>query len=486
MIICIFAALMIFHVSLPGFTGIEGADNTNLTEGELATLQDDRAERRGSRTIYDLSDYENNEILVADVDGTVRVIQCGSEAELRKQLNTLKKNHDVETYQPNFHYTADKIMTVSAESSSLPVFYGAPDEKQAMDDQIRKRAEVNIANVHPALPSDPYYYLQWGLNNNGTFTGATEKLNPQPDIDINAPEAWAHYKAKRSAVIALIDTGVEYTNPEISSSIWINTDEIADNGIDDDGNGYIDDVRGWNFYKNNNQIFSGAEDDHGSHCAMSMMAASNYAGITGIADYTNIRLMVLKTLGGGNGEGTTLSIMKAIQYAEQNGASICNLSLGTTVNDYLLYRTMKNSSMLFITAAGNSSSPSERGTDIDRVPCYPASYSLENIIAVANVNAEGQLHYTSDYGAVAVDLAAPGSDILGITSENRMAFMTGTSMAAPMVTAAAAMVYTGSYSRSLIDTAMILKKTVKKVPGLAGVTSSGGMLDLASAVQWKQ
>ena len=483
--VCLIAVLIVFQFTAVRCIFTESAENTGLTSGEKATLQDEVSENRGDKTIYDLSDYESNEVLVMYADGTVELVVCESRDELKEELRLLKKNEEAEAYQPNFSYSADEILTEPVSDAPQPVFYGAPGEMTAMEEILRQRASVNIAEVHTTTPEDPYYYLQWALDNNGTFTGTGERIISQPDIDINAPEAWERYKAKRSVIIALIDTGVEYTNPEIQNNMWVNEHEIAGNQIDDDGNGFIDDVHGWNFFRNNNRMYSGSEDDHGTHCASTMLAASNGSAVCGIAGYSNIRLMNVKALGGDEGEGTTLSIMKAIQYAEQNGALICNLSLGTSVNDYLLYRTMKNSGMLFITAAGNSSKPSGRGRNIDVEPCYPASYSLANVLSVANNDAAGNLHFTSNYGKASVDLAAPGTDILGITANGRMAFMTGTSMAAPMVTAAAAMVYTNFYSLSLIDTAEVLRRTAKPVPALSDLTYTGGMLDLGTAVAWK-
>lgn len=484
-LLCLVTAMLIFQTAAASLFVTDSAEDDAVTAGEEATLMDERSDHKGVKTIYSLSDYEKNEVLVLYEDGSLSLVQCESRRDLEEQLTLLEKDRRVEAYQPDFTYSADSVITESAESSSLPVFYGAPDEVQTIPELIRKREAVNIAEPHPSVPSDPYYYLQWALNNNGTFTGASDDVIPKQNIDINAPEAWKRYRAKRSVIVALIDTGIEYMNPEIRESIWTNTGEIPDNGLDDDGNGFIDDVRGWNFYNNNNRIYAGSEDDHGTHCATSMMAASNHIAICGIADYSNIRLMSLKALGGEIGEGTTLSIMKAIQYAEQNGALICNLSLGTNVNDYLLYKTMKNSRMLFVTAAGNSSDPEEKGKDIDQDPCYPASYTLANILSVSNINASGMIHYTSNYGKASVDLAAPGTDILGISSQDHLAFMTGTSMAAPMVTAAAAMTYTASWSRTVQETADIIRYTVKPVPGLSEITATGGMLDLAAAVEWK-
>ena len=193
--------------------------------------------------------------------------------------------------------------------------------------------------------------------------------------------------------------------------------------------------------------------------------------------------MMLKALGGENGEGTTLSLALAIKYAEANGATICNLSLGTDTNDKVLYRTMKKSKMLFVVAAGNGGEDG-RGIDIDKKPSYPASYDLDNIITVANIKADGTLSASSDYGASSVDIGAPGTDIISTSAGGKYAYMTGTSMAAPFVTAAAAMVYSSNADLTLADTKNILLSTVQTDTALSGKTVSGGILDCGSAVAY--
>ena len=469
------------------FTSEGGYGTLSLSEHTASSSEgsSETGKDSGAGNAYSLSDYQSNEILVCYKNGDIRLVRCELPGELEEQIALLEADSSVDFCQPNFEYSSDVIQTSYLDMSQLPVYYGAEDEEDRMDRQIGGHASINIAKEHTTSPGDPFYYLQWALENKGDFTGINDRVVPKAGVDIGAKEAWTSYKAKKSAVIALVDTGVDYENTEISEHLWINRNEIAGNGLDDDGNGYIDDVHGWNFYGNNNQIYAGSEDDHGTHCASSMVSISNTSGIAGIADYSNISVMSVKALGGSNGGGTTLTVMKAIVYAEQNGASICNLSLGTSVNDRLLYRTMKASGMLFVVAAGNSPSPSENGRDIDSQPCYPASYDLDNILTVANVDAGGNIHHTSNYGRVSVDLAAPGSDILAFTADRRLAFMTGTSMAAPIVSASAAMVYTASEDRTLADTALILKKTAKRDPVLWESVSTGGIPDLGKAVSWK-
>ena len=188
--------------------------------------------------------------------------------------------------------------------------------------------------------------------------------------------------------------------------------------------------------------------------------------------------MPVKALGGSEGSGTTASLIAAIQYAEASGASICNLSLASNQDDRALYQAIANSKMLFIVAAGNDSA----NTDLS--PTYPASYNLDNILSVANLSYNGTLHSTSNYGATSVDLAAPGTSILSTTPNNSYSYMTGTSMAAPMVTAAAAMVYTHFDGITLADVKEILLSSVKPLSSLTGLVSTGGMLDIGAALSY--
>lgn len=395
-------------------------------------------------SVYGPEDYINNEVLVMDQEGNVTLQTFASEAELTAGLAALAEDENVALYQPNFTYESE---TVSS-----------------------------------GVTDDTYAKHQWALENDGSFQGYRKKVSALKNADVDAQKAWEYYTPKRDVVIALVDTGVETSHSELSGSFWVNEDEIPGNGKDDDGNGYIDDVNGWNFFNSSNQVYTGSGDAHGTHCAGTISAAKdNGQGISGLADYSNIKIMTVKALGGADGSGTTLSLTRAIKYAEENGASICSLSLGTDSNDRLLYQAMKNSGMLFVVAAGNGDSAGN-GINIDVRPSYPASYDLDNIITVGNLVADGTLHASSDYGAVSVDLAAPGTDIISTTVNGKYAYMTGTSMATPFVSAAAAMVYSANESLTLADTRRILLDTVKIDTALKNKVATGGILDCGSAV----
>ena len=196
--------------------------------------------------------------------------------------------------------------------------------------------------------------------------------------------------------------------------------------------------------------------------------------------------MVLKTVNGNQGTGQYESVLKAIKYAQANGASICNLSLGT-YKDYPQMQTIiSESPMLFVAACGNGDSTYNLGYNIDQSPVYPACYPQENIISVASINFDGTLSNSSNYGKTSVDLAAPGESILSTLPEGRYSMMSGTSMAAPMVTGIAAMLYSYHTDWTLADVKTAILHTVKPLESLQGKTVTGGMPDAYAAMQWKK
>lgn len=375
---------------------------------------------------------------------------------------------------------------------------------------------------------DPYAIYQWGLRNDGQVQylervnkyrysdpdlaeeiDMANQLNAEspiagPDayeiettnslkgIDINIQPAWKLYdmtvSERRPVTVAVIDTGIDINHPELADAIWVNTDEIPDDGIDNDNNGFIDDVNGWNFFDDNNVIYkSKEEDDHGTHCAGTIAAKRGRLGIAGIADSEYVKIMPIKALGkvlGEDGLGEEEAVIRAIQYAEANGAEICNLSFGS--RDYYprLEQVMRDSKMLFVVSAGNGDEE-DIGYNIDKVPDYPSSFSSDNIISVANLMFDGKLAESSNFGEKSVDLAAPGTYILSTTPENGYGYMNGTSMSAPLVTGVAAMVYSFRTDLRLEDIKPALLNTVKKLPDLESKVVSGGMLDAYAAMRYQ-
>ena len=427
-----------------------------------------------AQSVLDPAAYDSGEILVLYQDGSCETVACQDDAALAETLAQLSAREDVALVQPNYTYES------TALSTSDPLL----GEQWALDNDGSFQLEEQ-ENRYPVfddpfeMPSAPWQWIApWWMWSAGGSTAGSIQVQAVPGIDIGLAEAWGLYDGgSRDVVVALVDTGIDYTHEDLAGRIWTNVDEIPGNGIDDDGNGYVDDVYGWNFYSDTNDVYVGTEDAHGTHGAGTIAAnADNGTGIAGIVQSDRVKVMAVKALGGSDGSGTTASIIQAIQYAEANGAQICNLSLGSSQNDPALYRTMASSDMLFVVAAGND------GTDLETAPSYPASYDLDNLIAVANIRYDGELDPTSSYGAASVDLAAPGSYILSTTPGNTYSYMTGTSMAAPMVSAAAAMVYSAFPKATLADVKDILLASVHKLDSLTGRTATGGMLDLGAAM----
>lgn len=366
-------------------------------------------------------------------------------------------------------------------------------------------------------PGDHYATYQWGLKNDGEFemieifkrfqfvddfyqskngdssiripnpvgpdSMEMRKTMAQKGVDINILPAWELYESaenKRDVIVAVIDTGIDVTHPDLADSMWVNSGEIPGDGIDNDNNGYVDDVYGWNFYGGNNILYNGKEDTHGTHAAGTIAASRDNGGIVGIGDNRHIKVMSLKALGGSEGSGSPEDVIAAIRYAEANGASICNLSFGSGEYSEELAQTMADSSMLFVVAAGNGDELGI-GFNIDTSPVYPASFPSANIISVANMMFDGALDTSSNFGTRDVDIAAPGSYILSTAPENGYAFMSGTSMAAPMVTGVAAMLYSYRTDFTLTDVKNVLLASARKSDLLSGRVTCGGMLDAYAA-----
>lgn len=295
----------------------------------------------------------------------------------------------------------------------------------------------------------------------------------------------------KEIIIAIIDTGIDTNHDFLKPILWENHMEIADNGKDDDKNGYIDDIHGWNFYNHTNKLCSYHQngkallqdnDNHGTHIA-GIISSSIYAQFgTTIENYDiPIKIMPIKVTGGKNGTGKSSSLIKAIQYASNMGASICNISLNTPNYNDELYTTMLKSNMLFVCSAGNQA---QGGTNIDENPTYPASFSLPNLISVTAVDEKGDYASYSNYGKNSVLLAAPGNRIYSSIVGNTYGSFTGTSMSAPFVTSTAAILMMSYPNLSPYDVQQILTNSVTKTGSLQDKVSSGGLLNVEHALSY--
>ncbi|MDY6994811.1 MAG: S8 family serine peptidase, partial [Pseudomonadota bacterium] len=279
------------------------------------------------------------------------------------------------------------------------------------------------------LPNDPEFKKLWHEHNSGQSGGT-------PDADIDAPEAWNTQTDCSEITIAVIDTGVDYNHPDLKNNMWRNRGEIPNDGIDNDGNFYDDDIYGWDFAYNSANPMD--NHSHGTHVAGAIAAqGDNNIGISGVC--WSAKIMALKFLNDA-GFGNTSDAIKAIEYAANNGAQISNNSWGGGGYVQALYETIAaagtRNGQLFIAAAGNS-----YGNNNDKFPFYPASYELDNIISVAATDHNDVLAQFSNYGLTSVDLAAPGVQIYSTLPNNSYGFKSGTSMATPQVSGAAALLW---------------------------------------------
>ncbi|MEG4503927.1 S8 family serine peptidase, partial [Microcoleus sp. F6_B4] len=344
----------------------------------------------------------------------------------------------------------------------------------AQDPRV-ETVELNYLVSINSVPNDPQFTQLWGLNNTGQIGGT-------PDADIDAPEAWDIQKGSKNVVVAVVDTGVDYNHQDLAANIWSNTGEIAGDGIDNDRNGYKDDVRGYDFINNNNAPMDDYRYDggysHGNHVAGTIGAVgNNNIGVVGVSQ--NVSIMPLKIFKA-DGRTSVDAIVKAINYATQKGAKVINASYG---GDYFSQAEKdaiddaNKKGVLFVAAAGNIGR-----LDNDSYPQYPASYDLPNIIAVAATTDNDQLAWFSHYGKTSVDLGAPGENILSTLTGNQYGFKDGTSMAAPHVAGAAALLLAQDPSRTPAQLKDILMKTTDPLTSLNGKTVSGGRLNVWKAL----
>lgn len=336
-------------------------------------------------------------------------------------------------------------------------------------------AEPNYIWQHQATSNDPYYT---GGNLWGMYGDASSPAN---QFGSQAAEAWAAGRTGSAAVhVGIIDEGVMVNHADLSGQIWVNPYDPLD-GVDNDGNGYVDDTNGWDFNDNNRTVFDGGADDHGTHVAGTIGAkGGNGAGVAGVV--WNTKMIVCKFLGSRG--GSTSNAIKALDYLTdlklRHGIDIVasNNSWGGGGFSQLLKDAIDRhgaANILAIVAAGNS------GVNIDSSPSYPASYTSANIISVASITSTGARSSFSNYGATSVDIGAPGSGIVStIPSKNgtgsNYASYNGTSMATPHVTGAAALLAATSSARgTALKDAILAAGTA--TPSMNGTTSTGKRLN---------
>ena len=335
-------------------------------------------------------------------------------------------------------------------------------------------AEPDYIVSKAGVPNDARFDELWGMHNTGQ-TGGVD------DADIDAPEAWDISTGSRDVVVGVIDTGVDYNHPDLTANMWVNPGEIAGDGIDNDNNGFIDDVHGINAITNSGDPMD--DNGHGTHVSGTIGATGNDGvGVAGVNH--NVSIIGCKFLDG-NGDGSTSDALTCIDYfvdLKNNhnvDVSTLNNSWGGGGFSQALYDSItatSDANILFVAAAGNG------GYDNDASPSYPSSYDHDSVLAVAGTNHTDAMYTSSQYGLTSVDIAAPARNVLSTVPGGGYSSFTGTSMATPHVAGAAALVLSVNPELSAVELKELLMNSGDANPATEGKTVSGKRLNIHNAL----
>lgn len=371
-----------------------------------------------------------------------------------------------------------------------------PAQQQAVNNWARALGK-SISYIEPdwlgdvtALPGDADFSKEWGLNNTGQNINGVNGTN---DADIDAPEAWGNSTGS-GVIVAVIDTGVNWHHADLDANIWTNPGENPNDSTDNDNNGRVNDIRGWDFWDGDNDPNHGAGDTtgHGTGIAGVIAAENNGAGTgTGIVG-TSYGAKILPLRAGYQGNVSSINVVSATDYATDLRANrgrnvrVINMSFTFDVSPAGLHDAIQRAGAAGITvvaAAGNGDSHNV-GFDIDSTPVYPASYTdLGNLVSVAAIGNLDDRAGFSNFGSNSVDLGAPGIDVYTTKYDGTWEWTDGTSAAAPFTSAAAALLYSKVPDMTPAEMRTALRRNVVEISSLNGVTISGGRLNAANLLR---
>ena len=394
-------------------------------------------------------------------------------AEVKSELNLLAgeyllvKSHDKST------------QSLISQLQDLPeVSFAEPNYLyQAIKSEVTLESMLSAAirENHSALsPADPLYGKLWGLHNTGSSepdrNGGQSTTPGVVGADVAAEKAWGITRGSKNIVVAVIDTGIDYNHPDLKNNMWVNDKEIPGNGIDDDGNGYIDDIYGWNAALKNGNPMDG--NDHGTHCAGTIGAEHNNGiGVAGVM--ADVQLMAVKFLTD-SGSGSLADAIVAIDYATKMNVDIMSNSWGGGGFSQALEDSIKaanDKGILFVAAAGNDSSNN------DSRASYPATYQVDNVISVASHTAQDTVSSFSNFGKRTVHVAAPGSNVYSTTPKNGYKVFSGTSMATPHVSGVLGLLLSETGRLPVLEVRERLMATTVPVAAYRKTTAAGGRVD---------
>lgn len=412
----------------------------------------------------------------------------------------------------SIHANSKRIIIKKKKGMSLPLFSGVKKIKhffgenyvaytsgdESLIDLYRKHSSVTSAHFDTFADSaplpTPYDVEEVAPNFNKSRTLLNDpklsRLWAFDDSDDNGMSVTKTYEALGFAtgepiVVAVVDTGVDYNHEDLKDVMWINKNEIPGNGIDDDGNGYIDDIHGINTLERDSDGNATGDmmdgHSHGTHVSGTIAATQNNGkGIAGVA--SNVRIMGLRSVPS-YGDETDVDIAESFLYAARNGARIINCSFGKSHNEggNLIKETIdhisKEYNVLVVTSSGNSSK------NIDTSLTYPASFDNEGMIVIASSTRYGRFSYFSNYGVKNVDVASPGSTIYSTTPGNRYGNMSGTSMAAPNASGVAAEVLARNPQLTALELKNAMMNNVTKYSSMEGDILTGGVINLYKTLE---
>jgi thermitase len=356
---------------------------------------------------------------------------------------------------------ADYNKAVTLLGSSSEIAYVEPNYIYTIPAHADKYDQA--FNKYKLNPNDEFFAKLWGIHN-----------TKNEGIDVNAMEAWKTTMGSEKVIIAVIDTGVDYTHPDLKDNMWKNVNEIPDNGIDDDENGFVDDVYGYDFA--NKDADPKDDHSHGTHCAGTIGAVHNKIGVAGVM--RDVSIMSLKFLTA-RGSGSAKGAIQSIDYATKMGAHIMSNSWGGGGKSKAMAEAIEAANekgIVFVAAAGNS------GTDNDKKPHYPSNYENSNVISVAAIDINGKPASFTNFGKKTVHVAAPGVNILSTVIKGDYKSYSGTSMAAPHVSGVVGLVLSVKGLRAAPKMRELLIKTSKSYDRTGSTTASGGIIDAAAAI----
>lgn len=482
---------------LSGSQASKGPETNTNKATRLVPLQTNAAGEVETHDLLELA--KQGKLLQIVSDGTttyaeIEVSESSKEADLSTTTTVAKKEAEAKAKEDEEGNSGDQILGDQNLVSGDPlvallkkvtgtkkvtvvmpgVYAVATTAKASSYESLPGVEDVDEDIVLTVSTNDPQYGSQWGLHNTG------QPINSKAGTagaDIGIEDAWAVSQGQ-SQVVAVVDTGIDITHPDLVDSIWKNPGEICGNGKDDEGNGFVDDCNGYDFANNDATVFDPSSDNrHATHIAGIIAANTNNGqGVAGIAP--SAKVMSVKT--GNSGSFRLSDGARGIAYAAANGATVINCSFGTPAGmPYDAVSTMATAiesarlkGAMVIAAAGND------GRNIDGSPTYPASFPHDNLVSVgSSTNTDIQSSF-SNYGTVSVDIHAPGSDILSTLPGGTYGGMSGTSMATPMVAGGAALIRSVMPSLSPTEVRALMMNSSTPLAGLSGRSASGQRFDV--------